>query len=206
MEQSPIPDRSFKEMLKLYDGRRPEATQDSEAEQEVLELPDTLDTTKRMGDLAQIAAKKFDVTTVDDWGWNADYGDEGHIKRTPLACGVVDESVPLSFVALRSFNGLASRRSDAPQLDFYLMKGSVSMDDLKAVPDQWLKDERVGSMTYSCQGNDMHLADRFILPKYRSQDFGSMLFQASEGFIQQYADDKQQEYRIPSSAQSHLES
>lgn len=191
-----VPDRTFGEMLTLYQGRCPEKTQDNTVKPEILNISDINDLKAKMASLARTTAKKFDNVSTNDWGWESDYGEEGNIKRIPITYEVVDASVPLSFIIFRSFNNLRGSKKNRAELNIALVKADLSAVDSKSVDKGWFKENEVGSVTYAHSGTDFKLEDRFVPPKYRNQDFGSIVFEASEEFIREYANDKQKECTI----------
>jgi len=191
-----IPNHSFAEMLSSYDGRRPEKTQDNSAKPEILNIPNKAGLKEKAFSLARNAAKRFDKTTENDAGLESDYGEEGSIKRVPLVHEVLDATAPLSLIVFKSFNNLQGSQDNRPELNVAFIKTDISTVDLNSVTKGWFKENEIASVTYAHSGTEFELKDRFVPPKYRDQDFGSMIFNTSEEFIKQYAKDKQKECKI----------
>lgn len=199
-----IPNRTFEEMLSLYEGRCPEKTQDNTVKSENINISSKDNLKEKAFSLARNAAKKFEQIYENDSGLELNYGEEGSIKKVPIVHEVLDASVPLSFIVFKYFNNLSSKENPQ-ELYFSIVKADVSTVDLKSVPKDWFKKNEVGSLTYEHSGAEFKLIDRFVPPQYRDQDFGSMIFDISEEFIKEYAKDKQKECKISVNTATQLQ-
>lgn len=143
------------------------------------------------------ADQEYNIVTDGEaqtnYGWD---------KRTLLlSAEVLDPSAPLSVTIER---GVSRREKDGPEAEFgnekllvYLYRmnitGDTPHDRLQSRKDGNTRENIVGGMMYNVDDNIFDLRDRQILPEFRRQGLGSMALKCSEDYIQQVANNKQEE-------------
>jgi hypothetical protein len=116
-------------------------------------------------------------------------------KRVPILAEVVDDTIPLTLFAMKTFSIDGHSQEEAEIISFDLVRGRVEGDKPDDLYNAWKSSfsggNHISGLEFVDKGNLFDLVDRETNAKFRGQGFGSMILEASEGFIQESVNEKQ---------------
>lgn len=182
---------SFGDTLSLYEGRRPEPQKQPDIEK--LDF-DRAVVQSKMNEMTQKVLSSYWAAGRDSEGVVVDRP-EVWKKRVPILAEIVDDTIPLTLFAMKTFSLDRHSRQEAETIGFDLLRGRVegdTPDDLyRAWKSSFSGGNHVSGLEFVDKGDLFDLVDRETNLKFRGQGFGSMVLEASEGFIQRSATENQ---------------
>lgn len=170
-----LPD--FEETYSLYDGRRPEVSDEEEIPQEKLQFQDREAAQAKMNELASGFGNKFLYIQENSKQFPAETFRRDMYKRVnmKLAEQIVDPDIPLRIMAYKDF--VVNERENAERMRFCLDRGD--------------EDHPVAVISLSYVVNEgFNIHHRFVEPQFRGkQGIGNMLLQCAESFAKNFATD-----------------
>lgn len=181
----------FNEVLALYEGRRPNTVKPPKAEKLNFDknaIQGKMDEmTHRILQAHHSISSDSKSVIIDD--------PEVKKKHVPILAEIVDDSIPLTFIAVKTFSHDKYFGLQYVTISFCLVKGRVEGDSPDALSAAWqsslASDDKISSLEFADNGNLFNLIDRETNIKFREQGFGSMLLKTAEKFIQDNATDQQ---------------
>lgn len=189
-----IPEKiDFDELYSLYEGRRDEPRQSVEIES--INIFDRKRLQDRMSKVVQNAASSYQQIGEDspdgvlkDWSGL-------RINSVPVLAQVVDETIPLSLLVMKTFKYDKYSNERFETVMFQLVRGRLDGTNPKDVYNDWkaalAAGNVIGGMDFADRGEVFDLRDREVYAKFRNQGFASMLLKTSEEFIRSVATDAQ---------------
>ncbi len=182
---------NFGETLSLYKGRKPEPKEQPDIEK--LDFDRKAVQTK-MDEMTSKVLTSYRAVDRDSEGTIVDRP-EVWKKRVPILAEVVDDTIPLTLFAMKTFSLDRDSEQEAETISFDLVRGRVESDKSDDLYKVWKSSFSAGNhisgLEFVDKGDLFDLADRETNMKFRGQGFGSMVLKASEGFIHESATEKQ---------------
>jgi len=189
-----IPEKiDFNEVYSLYEGRRDEESQSVDVES--INILDRKGLQDRMNKVVQNATSLYQQIGEDSSDGVLKDWPELRINSVPVLAQVVDESIPLSLLVMKTFkhDKHSNERSETVKVE--LVRGRLEGDKPKDLYNAWRAElsagNVVGGMEFANRGEIFDLRDREVYAKFRKQGFASMLLNSSEEFIRGMATDAQ---------------
>lgn len=189
-----IPEKiDFDEVYSLYEGRRDEPRQSVDIES--VNISDRKELQDRMNKVAQNAASLYQQIGEDSPDGVLKDWPELRINSVPVLAQVVDETIPLSLLVMKTFkhDKHSNERSETVKVE--LVRGRLEGTNPKDVYNAWRAElsagNVIGGMEFANRGEVFDLRDREVYAKFRNQGFASMLLKTSEEFIRSVATDAQ---------------
>lgn len=190
-----LPD--FNEIYDQYDRRRIENI-DTAADRESLDVESRDELDKKISDFATKSWSEYKHVQLG--ASNAFRVDKrgGFRECTPIMSEVVDDSIPLTIVAMKVFSVGGEEKIDSLQI--VLLKGSLPGDSpedyYKTIQTRESNADFVGDMRTIETNEGFELAHREVNPKFRKQGFGNTMLSATESFVAEAAKDSQNEKEL----------
>lgn len=182
---------NFSELLTLYEGRKPNAPKQPDVEK--LNF-DRKAVQSKMDEMTHKVLGAYRAVNRDSEGTVVDRP-EVWKKRVPISAEIVDDAIPLTLFAMKTFSNDRHSGQEAETISFDLVKGRVEGNTPADLYKAWgasLSDgTHISHLEFADKGDMFDLVDRETDPKFRGQGFANMLLKASENFIQESATEKQ---------------
>lgn len=189
-----IPEKiDFDEVYSLYEGRRDELRQSVDIE--LINISDRKELQDRMNKVVQNAASLYQQIGEDSPDGVIKDWPELRINSVPVLTQVVDETIPLSLLVMKTFkhDKHSNERSETVKVE--LVRGRLEGVNSKDIYNAWRAElsagNVIGGMEFANRGEVFDLRDREVYAKFRNQGFASMLLKTSEEFICSAATDAQ---------------
>lgn len=182
---------SFGNTLALYEGRKPDTPKQPDVEKLNFDRKALQD---RMDEVTHGILRAYRAANRDSEGTVVDRP-EVWKKRVPISAEIVDDTIPLTLFAMKTFSYDRHLGQEAETISFDLAKGRAggnTPDDLyKAWKSSFASGNHISGLEFVDKGDLFDLVDRETDSKFRGQGFANILLKASENFIQESATEKQ---------------
>lgn len=189
-----IPEKiDFDAVYSLYEGRRDEPRQSVDIES--INIPDKKGLQDKMNKVVQNAASLYQQIGEDSPDGVLKDWPELRINSVPVLAQVVDETIPLSLLVMKTFKHDKDSNERSETVKVELVRGRLEGTNPKDVYNAWRAElssgNVIGGMEFANRGEVFDLRDREVYAKFRNQGFASMLLKSSEEFIRSVSTDAQ---------------